>query len=305
MKDVTAQDDAAPELIEGSVVTLAYASIISAAGVSLMLNVYHDVTNGSVPGIIAGIAGFLAPFLCATLAHVATALRFHWTVKVWIFVLTGGLMFVSASAGTAVLRPALHFWPALALTVIADATSMTMLAVLMIARDRKVAYAKWQAGEADRQRRAAAAELAARQARPAGRETGQGNSLAAGEGNARGNTPALPGGNTLALTAGNGGPVPVPVGLPADGGGTGSGEGSEGEGSGLASVSPMRPPAVTDEEIRLLAEDLADELARDGKPLTVRAYTDKYRGKTARVAPIIAEVKASRDQAALEAAGAR
>jgi hypothetical protein len=305
LNDVIAQDGAAPELIEGSVINLAYVSIISAAGVSLMLNVYHDVTNGSVPGIIAGFAGFLAPFLCATLAHVATALRFHWTVKVWIFALTGGLMFVSASAGTAVLRPGLGLGPALALCVIADATSMTMLAVLMIARDRKVAYAKWQAGEAGRQRRAAADALAARQARPAARETAQGNTLAVNGGNGPGNAAALSGGNTLALTAGNAGAAPVPAGAIAGSAGTPSGEGQEGQGGGLGSVSPIRRPAVTDDEIRTLAETLADELALEGKPLTVRAYTDRYGGKTVRVSPIIAEVKAARDQAALEPAVAR
>jgi hypothetical protein len=302
LTDVITQDDAAPELIEGSAITLAYVSIISAAGVSLMLNVYHDVGNGSVPGIIAGTAGFLAPFLCATLAHVATALKFHWSVKGWIFVLTGGLMFVSASAGTAVLEPALHLWPALVLTVIADATSMTMLAVLMVARDRKAAYAKWKAGEAGRQRQAAAGALAARQARPPARETAGGDSLTAVEGNTRGNAPALASGNTLALTAGNTAPVPCPAGAPAEGGATPR---PEGQGSGAAPGSPARRAAVTDDEIRMLAESLADELALEGRTLTVRAYTDRYGGKTVRVAPVIAEVKAARDQAALTAAVAR
>ena len=69
----------------------------------------------------------------------------------------------------------------------------------------------------------------------------------------------------------------------------------------------MRRPAATDDEIRMLAEALADELAAEGKALTVRAYTDKYGGKTSRVSPIVADVKARLDgaAAAASAGGAR
>jgi hypothetical protein len=176
----------------------------------------------------------------------------------------------------------------------------------MLAMARKAALAEWRARGAERDRRAAVAAVAARQARPAARETAPGNSLTAAGGNGRGNDLALSGGNTLALTAGGPAPAQGRDDAPGAGGETGTGDDLEGRESGLASVSPMRRPAVTDEEIRMLAEALADEFALEGRPLTVRAYTDRYGGKTSRVSPVIAEVKAAReDQAAETAAGAR
>ena len=308
----THEDDLPPQAVEGSVVFFAYASIISAAIMSITLNVYHDVhhdphSSGSsfLPAPIAVMVGVFVPLLCAFISHVAASIPTNNWVRGWLFALTGALMYVSATAGVKTLAPVIGLGPALAACIGFDATAMTFLGVLMLAMTRKTALAEWHAKAAERERRAAATALAARQARPAVRETVQGNVLSAAGGNGQGNAPALSGGNTLALPAGNTTPAQPPVGPLAGGGETGSGEGPEGQGSGLASVSQMRRPAVTDEEIRTLAETLADELALEGRPLTVRAYTDKYGGKTSRVSPIIAEVKAARENQAPAAAGAR
>lgn len=307
------EDDVPPQTLEGSVIFFAYAAIISAAIMSITLNVYHDVhhdphSDGSsfLPAPIAVMVGVFVPLLCVFISHVAASIPTGRWVKGWLFALTGALMYVSATAGVKTLAPVIGLGPALAACVGFDATAMTFLGVLMLAMARKTALAEWHARAAERERKAAVAAVAARQARPAARETVQGNTLTSAGGNGRGNTPALSGGNTLALPAGGTPPGRPPAGVLAGGGETGSGEGLEGQGSGLASVSPMRRPAVTDEEIRMLAGALADELALEGRPLTVRAYTDKYGGKTSRVSPVIAEVKAAREnQAAAAAAGER
>lgn len=302
------EDDVPPQTVEGSVIFFAYAAIISAAIMSITLNVYHDIhrdihgnTSSFLPAPIAVMVGVLVPLLCVFISHVAAIIPTGNWVKAWLFALTGTLMYVSATAGTKTLAPVIGLGPALAVSIAVDATAMTFLGVLMFAAARKTSLASWRARAAEQERRAAVAAVAARQARPAARETVQGNSLAKGEGN----TPALSGGNTLALLAGSTGPVPGLGGTLAGGGESAPGGCPDGQGSGLASVTPMRRPAVTDDEIRMLAEDLADELALAGKSLTVRAYTDRYGGKTVRVSPIVAEVKTLRDHAALAAAGAR
>ncbi len=300
------EDDVPPQLVEGSVIFFAYAAIVLAAIVSITLNVYHDTRPATgdklLPEQIAVMIGVAVPLLCAFISHVAATIPTGNWVKGWLFVLTGVLMYVSATAGTKTLKAVMGLEPALGVSVGVDATAMTFLGVLMLARSRKTALAVWQAGEAERQRRAAVASAAARYARPAARETLRGNSLVITPGNAAGNAPGAAGGNAVALTAGSTPPVPA---LPP--GSSAGGEAGAGEDPGaLASVSPMRRPAATDDEIRMLAEALADELAAEGKVLTVRAYTDKYGGKTARVAPIIADVKARLDGAAAASAdGAR
>lgn len=323
----THEDDVPPQAVEGSVVFFAYAAIISAAIMSITLNVYHDVhhdphSNASsfLPAPIAVMVGVFVPLLCAFISHVAASIPTNEWVKGWLFTLTGALMYVSATAGVKTLAPVIGLGPALAACVGFDATAMTFLGVLMLAMTRKTALAGWRARAAERERRAAAATLAARQARPAARETVQGNVLSAAGGNGQGNAPALSGGNTLALPAGNTAPARPPAGPLAADGETGPGEGPEGQGSGLASVSQMRRPAVTDEEIRTLAEDLAGKLESADKKLSVRAYIygegcadvpglpddfKGYGGKTSRVSPIIAEVKATRENQAPAAAGAR
>lgn len=298
------EDDTPPEKVEGSVIFFAYAAIICAAVMSLTLNVYHDVRHGPhsgpfhLPGPIGVMAGVIVPLLCVCISHVAAKIPTNNWVKGWLFMLTGTLMYVSATAGTITLAPVIGLAPALAVSIGVDATAMTFLGVLMFAMTRKTAVADWHARTAERERRAVIAAVAARQSRPASRETARGNTAGALAGNAQG--------TTAGVSGGNGGPAPAPASLV---GGTAEARPAEvpdeGEGSGLASVSPLRRPVVTDEEIRLLASALADDLALEGRPLTVRAYIGRYGGKTSRVGPIIAEVKAARENQAGPVSGAR
>lgn len=317
------EDDVPPQKVEGSVIVCAYFAITCAAVMSVTLNVYHDLHrpgNGghpplgfsALPAPIAVMTGVVVPLLCVLISHVAATIPTGNWVKAWLFTLTGVLMYVSATAGTKTLAGVMGLAPALAVSIGVDATAMTFLGVLMLAMARKSALAAWRAGESERQRLAAVAAVAARHGRPAVRETPGGNMPAVAGGNAPGNTLE---GNTAALAEGSTGGAAAPDGLVLATGETPAG----GQGSGLASVSPIRRQAATDDEIRLLAGDLADKLEAAGKKLSVRAYIygegcagvpglpddfKGYGGKTARVSPVIAEVKAARDAAAGTSGGA-
>ena len=234
------EDDVPPQLVEGSVIFFAYAAIALAAIVSITLNVYHDTRPAGgdkfLPEQIAVMIGVAVPLLCVFISHVAATIPTGNWVKGWLFVLTGVLMYVSATAGAKTLKAVMGLGPALAVSIGVDATAMTFLGVLMLAQSRKTALAAWQAGEAERQRRAVVASAAARHARPAARETLPGNSLVITPGNAAGNALGAAGGNAAALTGGSAAPVPA---LP---GGRGSrrGGGPGRPGVGLPDAPPGR-----------------------------------------------------------------
>lgn len=287
------EDDMPPEKVEGSVIFFAYAAIICAAIMSVTLNVYHDVQPAThslfhLPKQIAVMVGVLVPSMCVFISHVAAKIPTNNWVKGWLFALTGTLMYVSATAGTKTLTPVTGLGPALAVSIGVDATAMTFLGVLMFVMARKIAVAEWEATAADRERRAAIEALAARQAPRATRGNTGGNAAPA----AGGNTPVPSEENAPAAPAGNGA---LSATLTVGSRETPSGDDPEGEGSGLATVSPLRRPVVTDDEIEMLAVALADELALTGRQLSVRAYRSKYGGKASRVCPIIAKVKAERE----------
>lgn len=135
--------------VSRSVIVTAYVAIIYVCLESLVSNVYHDMhAGGNVPAAITFFAGTTAPLMCAVLAHVAAHLNFHWSLKTGIFGAVAALMYVSASAATKTLAPALGLGPALVLSVTADTVSILLLGVLIENSARKTAWKKWEAQQA-------------------------------------------------------------------------------------------------------------------------------------------------------------
>lgn len=272
----TAVHDPRPKSMDPSVITACQASIVLAAGLSITLNVYQHVHSHDLNPGIAWVVGTFVPVLVALLSHVAAHVKSTWLVKALVFGISGLLMYVSASAGTTVLTPALHFGPALATSVGADLAALTVLGFLMHAADLRAALEAWQEREAQRRRQAELDALDAQYGRPAR----QGNTLGNGRGNAPGNVKGNGQGNNRGLLAGNAGRPALP---PAESTGTEAPGGR---------VVQMRRPVASPEEIRALARKLAAELDIRGRALSVAAYKERYGGKTDRIAPIVAEVKA-------------
>jgi hypothetical protein len=278
----TVQDDPRPELIEPSVELVGKAGIVTATVISVTLNVYAHLHGHLLNPAIGWVVGIGVPLLVAFVAHVAAHVRFHWTVKGWIFAVSAVLMYVSAAAGTSVLRRELTLGPALAASIGADLAALTLLGFLMYATDRKTDLKAWQKREDERVRQAQTADTVARYSRMARPVTVPGNSVS----NAAGNTAPPVTGNTppaeLAVTA----PNPVlppdsPV-IPV------AGDDSEAQGSGHdAEVIDLRP-VPTEEEMRVLARAL---YAETGK-LSVRLYRERHRGSQKKVAAAVAAVKA-------------
>lgn len=285
---------APPAQLKSSVRKLAYTAIIASGAQSLSLNIYHDTHHGNLPGIIAVMAGIIAPFLCAVLAHVAAEMNFPWYSKACVFLVVGAMMYVSAASGISVLEHVMPVSPAAALSIGADAASMLCLGVLMEDSNRRAALEKWNQAEAERQKQAELEKLSARHARPQRRETPTGNAGGNIAENAWGNVLASAGGNTWPDTSGTTEPTASVTESPAR-----QGASADATVLNLAAHRPAtrRPAArrqpMTEEEIRKLAEAMAADLAALGEELTVRKFTAKYGGKTGRVGPIVNEVKTS------------
>jgi hypothetical protein len=322
LSDITTAFDPRPKTLRKDVIYACEASTVIALSVSVELNIFQHVKLGHMFPLIGWTVGFAVPLLVAFLSHVAAHVKFHLALQIWVGGIVAALMFASASAGIKVLTPGMGALPAGVASYGLDLAALTALGVLMYSASQSAALAQWEArqearrAEAEREARERAEQaerevLAARYGRPGNRGStpaiGGGNTPVITAGNVPGNAPTIGGGNTLALTAGNGPGRATAPGAPVlPGGETAAVEVPGEQGSGLASVSPIRRPVATDDEIRKLAEALADELAAQGKTLSVRAYTDRFGGKTARISPIVAEVKAARDAAAAGGvAGAR
>jgi hypothetical protein len=292
-------EDAPPQPVEGSVIFFAYAAIIAAAIMSLTLNISHDTHSTKLASGIAIMIGVGIPLLVVFISHVAATIPMNWWVKSWLFALTGALMYVSATAGTKVLAPALGLWPALAVSIGADATAMTFLGVLMHARERKTAIAVWHAAAAERDRQARLGVTAARHARPQpGNTAGSNGGNAAGNisgnslGDTAGNTAGAPAGNTAPALRGPGGALAITAGTASAGVPAGEGAGAA---LRLVGGDDQRPGPVSEEEMYDLARALAKELAAVGRQLTFRAYKDRYRGRSETIAKVVAAVKAELD----------
>lgn len=276
---------APPAQLKPSVRKMSYTAIIAAGIFSLSLNIYHDITGGNLPGIIAVMAGFIAPFLCAILAHVAAELNFSLVFKVLVFGVVGAMMYVSASSGVSVLEHVMKAGPAYALALGADATAMICLGVLMEDGNRRKALEEWNRAETARREQAERDEIAARYGRTPRRETPGGNT----RGNGGGNT----GGNSLPGAGGNTGPGQDPAAVVPPGSSARPGDGDGAEVLDLDSRrSSARRESMSEDEIRKLAESMASDLAKIGEEISVRKFTDQYGGTPRRVGPIVSEVKA-------------
>jgi hypothetical protein len=291
--------DPRPELVDRSIVALGEFSIILTMGMSIVLNTYHDLRGGNpINPYIAVSIGIVVPVLIAMISHVAATLRIHWAVQAWIFLLVIAFMYVSAVAGTDILKPHLSLGPALVISLALDASALTMLGILIYARHQKTALAEWLVREEARCEAAILADTQGRYGRRPLPGNGGGNAGGNGEGNARGNAWGngfgLGQGNApRAIAAGQGNP-----GTGSSGAGSGGGEGTPGtpsqdSGDGDTVTPFVRRPRQTDEEIRMLAEDLARKLAVAGEELSVGKYRAAYGGKAERVSPIVGEVKAA------------
>lgn len=268
----TAVHDPRPEPLELGVVRVCQASIVIAVSLSVELNIYQHLEGGQLTPWIGVPIGIGVPILVAFLSHAAARVNFHRAVQVWVFVLAAVLMYVSASAGIKVLTPALGFGPALATSVGMDLTALTTLGFLMFAAAKDAALKAWQGREDTRLRQARTAELDREFRRPGragngggtGQGNGQGNDTGPSEGNGEGNDT---------------GPSPDQQHDSGNGGG--------------GTVTPIRR-VVTDEQMRVLARALADDLAARGERLTVAAYRAKYPGKNKRIADAVRDVNAER-----------
>lgn len=286
----TAVHDPRPKSMDPSVVKACQASIVLAAGLSITLNVYQHLHGHDLNPGIAWVVGTFVPVLVALLSHVAAHVKSGWFVKVLVFGISGLLMYVSASAGTTVLTPALHFGPALATSAGADLAALTMLGFLMHAADLKAALDAWEEREAERRRQAEYEALSARFGRPG---NGRGNALGNSRGNAGGNAVKAAEGNAPALQPGNAGRTALPSAVVV----AGTAETVQGDRATgpMATVTDLpRRASMSDDEMWTLAVKLADERERVGLELTVRAFMEEYGGTPKRVAPLVKKVKEAR-----------
>lgn len=275
---------APPAQLKTSVRKICFVVIVVAGVCSITLNIYHDTQIGNLPWTIAGMAGFVAPFSCATLAHIAAEVKFGWFFKILVFGVTAAMMYVSASAGVPVLEHIMKTGPAITTMIGLDTAAIICLSVLIRDSELKKAFEEWKQAEAERQAQAERDEIAARYGRTQRRETPRGNTGGNGSGNTWGNT----GGNGLP----GGGESPLPASeataaLPA-----GQGDGAGAEVLELDEHrSAARRESMSEDEMRALAEKMAGELAKIGEEISVRKFTDTYGGTPRRVGPIVREVK--------------
>jgi hypothetical protein len=271
---------------------------------SVELNVYAHIRDGHMSPFIGVTVGVFIPFLVAILSHAAAHVNFHNALKFLVGAIVCDLMYVSASSGIRVLAPGLGISPAIAGSVGVDLAALTALGLLMYSASQKAALTEWEGRrEAERRQAAQAAEDQALQDRI--------NELTARQagGNRGGNTPGNSGSNAVGGATGNTPPLPpappVPPALPPAAPPVTPGEDStEEEGDG-GTVTPFRRPALTDQEIRLLAEDMAGILEADGRQLSVRGFQDIHGGGTNRVTRILKTVNSSERTAARRAAAQR
>ena len=315
------EGDPEPSMVKAETVWFSVLVIAVALGLSITTNTYHDlhgtpivpVHGTSIPpwGMLLAF-GISIPALVAVVSHTAATLNVHWGFRALVAAPAGAFMAYSANAGITTLAPSMGtFWAAL-ISITIDTTAMVYLGVLMYAAEMKKRHDAWerQAGQRRRQAQAEAEQrrqraevevLAARQSRGSafgnGLGSGGDNAPDSGAGNASGgaadSTRALP-------AAGAGRPALPPAATPAAPGDAGTGEGAgERNGDDPTSVTPFRRPAASDDEMRLLAEDLADKLEAEGRRLSIRIYMngdggsiEGYGGSPNRVTKIVNEVNA-------------
>jgi hypothetical protein len=135
----------APENPDTATIVLSWTGILVAAGISATFNIYHDVHW--LRGGLAILAGFLPPYLAASLTHIAAARNSPFW-KTAVYAVTAGAMAISSIGTSETLAPGLTIYGGIGFSVVADAASLLFLGALIHTYSARATYKAWLAGQA-------------------------------------------------------------------------------------------------------------------------------------------------------------
>lgn len=117
-----------------------WAGIIAAGGGSVFFNTYHDTHALQV--VVGVPAGFLPPFMAATIIHAVKVTKQDW-VKVCVFLVTIAAMVVSAIGAAHVLQDAYYTWGSYLFPFVLDSADLLLLYAIMEHYEKVHEYRKW------------------------------------------------------------------------------------------------------------------------------------------------------------------
>jgi hypothetical protein len=283
---------------------MAWAGIIVAATVSLTSNIYHDmhvmIGREALNPALAILFGFAPPFLSAVVGHMAAVSGFNRAGKTWTYLLTIVMMGVSAYGTASTIHSADGWYAGIAFAVGIDAISITCLYVLIEASGQARRYQAHLAAH-----EAAAPAPAVPSGVPSRVPSGVPSAIpsaavpSAGNGSLKGTTEPVPSAGQRSPGEAALGAVPVPAsGQPA--------QSSRPSAARTATVRATAPqPGITGDELGARRQTrevmyqrarlLKKELAAQGLPLTKKAYTDRWGGKSTTVGEVVSDVNAEAD----------